>query len=254
MVNISALLAPLHDPVRLAEEVAVLDLASGGRLGLVLGLGYRPEEFEMAGVDRKRRGKILEEFVDVMRKAWTGEPFEWQGRTIRVTPKPMTQPHPLLLIGGSTEIAARRAARLRLPFMPAIGDPALGELYQQACAEVGYAEGWVMMPNGPGFLHVADDPERAWAQIGPHVLHEVQTYASWQTPGQRSQVNVEAKDVDDIKASGMYRVVTPDECLALAEELGPAGAFVFHPLIGGLSPDLAWESLELFASKVQPRL
>ena len=55
--------------------------------------GYRADEFEMAGVDHASAGaSSLEEYVDVMRKAWTGEPFEWQGRTIVVTPKPMTQP------------------------------------------------------------------------------------------------------------------------------------------------------------------
>src|SRR5262249_59159827 len=83
-INIAAILVPLHDPVRLAEELAVLDLASGGRVSFVAGVGYRHEEFEMAGVDRKQRGKLLEEYVDVMRKAWAGEPFEWRGRTVQV--------------------------------------------------------------------------------------------------------------------------------------------------------------------------
>src|SRR5215470_2941241 len=108
-INIAAILVPLHDPIRLAEQLAVVSLASGGRLGFVAGLGYRQEEFDMAGVDRTKRGKLLEEYVEVMRKAWTGEPFEWRGRTVRVTPKPRSAPR--LMIGGSTEQAARRAAR-----------------------------------------------------------------------------------------------------------------------------------------------
>src|SRR5262245_50233663 len=57
-INIAAVLIPLHDPVRLAEELAVLDLASGSRVGFVAGLGYREEEFAMAGVDRKARGRL----------------------------------------------------------------------------------------------------------------------------------------------------------------------------------------------------
>ena len=251
MVNISALLIPLHDPVRLAEAIAVLDLASGGRISIVAGLGYREEEFEMAGVDRKRRGKLLEEYIDVMRKAWTGEPFEWQGRTIRVMPRPMTQPHPVILIGGSTEIAARRVARLQLPFLPAIGDPALEALYRDECERVGFAGGWVILPKGPGFVHVTDDPEKAWARIAPHALYDAQTYHSWQIPGQRSQVEVSGASLDELKASGVYRVVTPDEYVALAEEMGNV---LFHPLMGGIPADLGWESLELFASKVLPRL
>jgi alkanesulfonate monooxygenase SsuD/methylene tetrahydromethanopterin reductase-like flavin-dependent oxidoreductase (luciferase family) len=251
MVNISALLIPLHDPVRLAEEIAVLDLASGGRLSIVAGLGYREEEFAMAGVDRKRRGKLLEEYIGVMRQAWTGEPFEWRGRTIRVMPRPVTQPHPVILIGGSTEIAARRAARLHLPLLPAIGDPELEQIYRDECERVGFADGWVILPRGPGFVHVTDDPEKAWHRIGPHALYDAQTYHGWQTPGQRSQVEVSGESLDELKASGVYRVVTPDECVALAEETRNV---LLHPLMGGIPADFGWESLELFASKVLPRL
>jgi len=253
-ITVAALLVPLHDPVRLAEELVVLDLASGGRVSIVAGAGYRPEEFEMAGIDRKTRGKLLEEHIEVMRKAWTGEPFEWRGRTVQVTPKPLSEPHPMVMLGGSTEIAARRAARLRLPLFPAVGDPQLAEWYRDECEKVGFTGGFAMLPSGPGFVFVADDVARAWERIGPHVLHEVQVYDSWQTPGQRSAVHVEAETVDDVRASGTYRVVTPDECVALAEELGPMGTLVFHPLIGGLAPAVAWESLGLLASKVLPRI
>src|SRR5438477_2929337 len=125
MVSVAAVLVPLHDPVRLAEQIAVLDLASGGRISVVAGMGYRPQEFEMAGVDYGHRGRLLEEHVEVMLRAWTGEPFQWRGRTCIATPPPATRPHPGVLLGGSTERAARRAARLRLPVLPAIGDPAL---------------------------------------------------------------------------------------------------------------------------------
>jgi alkanesulfonate monooxygenase SsuD/methylene tetrahydromethanopterin reductase-like flavin-dependent oxidoreductase (luciferase family) len=250
-ITIAAILVPLHDPVRLAEQLAVLDLASGGRVSFVAGLGYRYEEFEMAGVDRSKRAPILEEYVDVMRKAWTGEPFEWQGRTIQVTPRPLTQPHPFMMIGGSTEKAARRAARLRLGFSAAHGDPALGEIYNEECARVGFTEGFAFLPNGPGFVHVTEDPEKAWAQIGPHALYDGLTYQSWQTPGQRSAVDVKADDLEGVKASGVYRVVTPDECVDLANELG---SVLLHPLMGGMPIELGWESLELFESKVLPRI
>ena len=252
MVSISALLIPLHDPIRLAEQIAVLDLASGGRLITVAGLGYRQEEFDMAGIPRQGRGRVMEDYIGVMRQAWKGEPFEWQGRRITVTPRPLSDPHPMILIGGSTPVAARRAARLNLPFMPAIGDEALAELYREECANVGYHGGWVLMPRGAGFVHVTEDPERDWARIAPHALYDAQTYASWQTPGQRSQVHVDATTIDELKASGVYRVVTPDECVAMAGD--PAAALVFHPLMGGMDPDLGWESLELFAAKVMPRL
>jgi alkanesulfonate monooxygenase SsuD/methylene tetrahydromethanopterin reductase-like flavin-dependent oxidoreductase (luciferase family) len=254
MVSISALLVPLHDPLRLAEDIAVLDLISRGRVMVVAGLGYREEEFEMFDVDRTRRGRLVDEALDVMLKAWTGEPFEYRGRTVRVTPKPFTSPHPIVLVGGSTKVAAKRAARHRLPFMPAIGDPALAEAYQAACAEVGFEGGMTILPSGPGFVHVTDDPERAWAEIAPFALHEAQTYASWQTPGQRSSVHTDAATLEELKTSGVYRVVTPDECVDLAAQLGPMGSIVLHPLMGGMDPKLGWESLELFVDKVLPRL
>jgi alkanesulfonate monooxygenase SsuD/methylene tetrahydromethanopterin reductase-like flavin-dependent oxidoreductase (luciferase family) len=249
-INIAALLVPLHDPVRLAEQLATVSLVSGGRVSLVAGLGYRPEEFAMADVDRKRRGRLLEEYVDVMRKAWTGEPFEWRGRTVRVTPKPGSPP--MILIGGSTEKAARRAARLQAGFFPALGDPKLEAIYKEECDRLGFRGGFVTLPGGPGYVHVSDDPERDWKIVGPHALWDAQTYDSWQTPDQQgSEVHVKAKTIDDVRASGVYRVVTPEECLEIAKQYGRV---ILHPLMGGLSPEFAWKGLRLFEEKVLPRL
>jgi alkanesulfonate monooxygenase SsuD/methylene tetrahydromethanopterin reductase-like flavin-dependent oxidoreductase (luciferase family) len=248
-ISIAAVLVPLHDPLRMAEQLAVLDLVSGGRVSLVAGLGYRQEEFAMAGVDRAQRGRLLDEYVAVMRQAWTGEPFEWRGRTVRVTPKP--QSPPMILIGGSTAAAARRAARLRAGFFPAIGDPQLAALYRAECARLGFDGGFVSLPSGPGFVHVSTDPERDWQRIGPHALYDAQTYAAWQTPDQRSSMHVDATTIDDVRASGVYRVVTPDECVAVAKE---TGRVILHPLMGGMSPALGWESLKLFEAEVLPRL
>ena len=252
MVMISALLVPFHEPLRLAEDLAVLSLISNGRVGIVAGLGYRDEEFEYFGIDRKARVKMLEESIEVLRKAWTGEEFDYRGHVAKVTPPPASPP--MILLGGSTDKAARRAARLRLPFMPAVGDPALAEVYRAACAEEGFEAGWVLLPSGPGFVHVTDDPERDWARLAPFAMHEARTYHSWQQEGQRSQVHVDAESVEDLKVSGVYAVVTPDECVELAGALGPMGSLVFHPLMGGMDIDLGWESLQLFADKVLPRL
>jgi alkanesulfonate monooxygenase SsuD/methylene tetrahydromethanopterin reductase-like flavin-dependent oxidoreductase (luciferase family) len=248
-INIAAVLVPLHDPVRLAEQLAAVSLLSGGRLGFVAGLGYRQEEFDMAGVDRSRRGRLLEEYVGVMRRAWSGEPFEWRGRTVRVTPRPPSEP--MLLIGGSTEKAAQRAAKLRAGFFPAIGDANLARLYTAECERLGFRGGFVSMPNGPGFVHVSEDPDRDWQRIGPHALYDAQTYAAWQTPDQRSQMHVEAQTIDDMKRSGAYQVLTPDQCVALAKE---TGRVILHPLMGGMAPELGWESLRLFEAKVLPAI
>jgi alkanesulfonate monooxygenase SsuD/methylene tetrahydromethanopterin reductase-like flavin-dependent oxidoreductase (luciferase family) len=253
-INIAAILGPLHDPLRLAEDLAVLDLASGGRLSVVIGLGYRPEEYAMFGKDWRRRGAALDEQLGVLVSAWTGEPFEHEGRTVRVTPRPLQQPHPLVFVGGSTAAAARRAARHGLSFFPAVGDQALGQVYHEECERLGRAPGLVLMPKGPGFVHVADDPDRAWAELGRYLLYEANVYASWQQAGQRSQVTDHATTVEELRGGGVYRILTPEECVALVGELGPEGSIVLHPLIGGMPPELSWSSLELVADRVLPAL
>jgi alkanesulfonate monooxygenase SsuD/methylene tetrahydromethanopterin reductase-like flavin-dependent oxidoreductase (luciferase family) len=252
-ITIAAALLPLHDPIRLAEQIAVVDLASGGRVSFVAGAGYKRSEFGMAGVPYKGRTQMMVDYLEVMRKAWTGEPFEYQGRTIRVTPKPKTQPHPLILGGGSSEGAARRAARLRIPFFPGVGDPALKEAYEDECRKIGFEFGFCVMPNGPGFVHVTEDPDKAWAEISKYAWYDADTYRSWQE-GTRAEVLTSAPDVDALRTEGIYRVVTPDGCLELARELGEGGTIVLHPLLCGMPADLGWSSLELFRDKVLPRL
>jgi len=253
-VLLSASILPLHDPVRIAEQVAVIDNAFPNRLWTVFGAGYRVEEFAMAGVDHARRGKVLEEYLGIMLRAWSGEPFEWQGRVVRVTPLPATRPHPMVMVGGGVPAAARRAARLRLPMMPMNTDEAVREAYFDEARAIGFDGGFVMKPEGPTFVHVAEDPEKAWAEIGPHLLYETQTYASYQTPGQHSTPRVDADTVDDLKRAAQIWVGTPDDITARARTLPPTAALNFNPLAGGIPPDVAWASLELFAARVLPRL
>lgn len=248
-VTVSAAIGPLHDPLRLAEDIAVLDLLSGGRLVTVAGLGYRPEEYAIFGVDWSRRGRLQDELLETLLMAWTGEEFRYRGRTVRVTPRPCTQPHPLLLVGGSSKAAARRAARLGLPFFPSAHLPELEAYYKERLAEYG-TEGWTMMPAaGIPLLHIAEDPDRAWAHYGEHFLHEARTYASWQSGDIRSAVRSAAATVDELRAEGVYRILTPDGCVALGLD-----TYVLHPLSGGMPLDEGWRSLHLFAEQVLPRL
>jgi alkanesulfonate monooxygenase SsuD/methylene tetrahydromethanopterin reductase-like flavin-dependent oxidoreductase (luciferase family) len=252
-VMVSAAILPLHDPVRVAEQIAVLDNAAPGRLWIVVGAGYRVEEFEMAGLEHAARGRVLEEYVEILLQAWTGEPFDWRGRTVTVTPKPATTPHPMLLVGGGVPAAARRAARLRLPMLPMNTDQVVRDAYFDEATRVGY-KGLVVETIGPTFVHVADDPERAWSEIWPYVLYEAQTYASYQTPGQHSTPGVRANSVDDLRASPQFVVGTPEQVRARLEQVPPDGSVTLSPLAGGLPPDLAWASLELFAAQVMPYL
>ncbi len=248
-VTISAIIGPLHDPLRLAEDIAVLDLLSGGRLVTVAGIGYRPEEYEERGVDWGRRGKLQDLLLETLLTAWTGEPFTYQGRTVRVTPRPFTRPHPLLLVGGSSRAAARRAARLGLPFFPSAHLPDLETYYRERCEEYG-TEGWTMMPaEETPLLHLSEDPDRTWAEHGEHFLHEARTYASWQSKDIRSAVRSTATTVAELRAEGVYRVVTPEECAGPGLE-----SLVLHPLCGGMPVEEGWRSVRLFCDDVLPRL
>jgi alkanesulfonate monooxygenase SsuD/methylene tetrahydromethanopterin reductase-like flavin-dependent oxidoreductase (luciferase family) len=254
-VQVAALLVPLHDPVRLAEQLAVLDCMAPGRLSIVVGAGYRRAEFEMAQVPRGARGRLVEETVALWRQAWTGEPFEWQGRELLVTPLPATPGGPTIFIGGKSEAAARRAARLRLPFFPANFDQSLRDAYIEECGKIGFA-GWIegQLPGRarPGFVMVSRDPEATWAAIGRYAVYDAASYASWQDDKvQSSWVLEDSSSVEAIRASGNYVVVMPDEALELAIE---SGGLTLHPLMGGIDPALAWESLRLIETEVLPRL
>ena len=105
-IMLAALVAGLQHPIRLAEDLAVLDHLASGRVLAVLGIGYRPIEFEVFGADRSRRGPLLEELVGVLRQAWAGEPFEFRGATIVVRPLPLTPGGPMLAVGGSVAASA----------------------------------------------------------------------------------------------------------------------------------------------------
>ncbi|GAA2322896.1 LLM class flavin-dependent oxidoreductase [Streptomyces kunmingensis] len=248
-VTVSAIIGPLHDPLRLAEDIAVLDLLSGGRLVTVAGIGYRPQEYAQFDVEWTRRGKLQDELLETLLKAWSGEEFTFRGRQVRVTPRPLTQPHPLLLVGGSSQAAARRAARLGLPFFPSAHLPELDAYYKERLAEYG-TEGWTMMPaKTTSLLHLSEDPDRTWAEYGAHFLHEARTYASWQSRDIRSAVKSAATTVDELRAEGVYRILTPQECLAQGLE-----NYVLHPLSGGMPLDEGWRSLHLFCEDVLPRL
>jgi alkanesulfonate monooxygenase SsuD/methylene tetrahydromethanopterin reductase-like flavin-dependent oxidoreductase (luciferase family) len=252
-IGVTALLLPLYEPVKLAEDLAVLDIASGGRVSIVAGLGYRPEEYEMLGVDWATRGQRMDESLELILRAWRGEPFDWRGRRIHLTPAPRTQPLPPIRVGGTGRNAARRAARLGLPFQPSVNDPAVFRFYQEECARRSVSP--LLLPPGKGeMIWVSEDPERTWAEIGPHLLHDAMVYASWQPAGQRSAVHSDARSVKELRAEGKYRVLTPDECVERARQEGAFATFVHFPLCGGTPPDLAWPSLELFASRVLPRL
>ena len=85
----AALLLALYEPVKLAEDLAVVDLISRGRVSYVIGIGYRDEEFDMFGVERRGRGHLVEERIGLLQRLWSGEQLDVDGRPVRVTPLPV---------------------------------------------------------------------------------------------------------------------------------------------------------------------
>ena len=116
------LVAAFHNPVRLAEDAAVLDVMSGGRFTLGIAIGYKPDEFSLYGVELEKRGARFEEQLAIIKGLWTQERISFKGAyyTVdgRLEPKPVTKPHPPIWIGGWGDITLRRAATLADNWIP----------------------------------------------------------------------------------------------------------------------------------------
>ena len=120
-IGTGALILTLHNPVRVAEDAATVDLISGGRFDLGVAIGYRKEEFDGFNIPINQRPSRIEEGIEIIRKSWSNEPFTFSGKrynfeNIEVTPKPLQQPIPIY-IGAFEEPAIRRAGRLGCPLL-----------------------------------------------------------------------------------------------------------------------------------------
>lgn len=193
------------------------------------------------------------EAIEVCKQAWTGEPFEFQGRTVRVTPTPAQHPRPPIIYGATADVAARRAAHIADGFDP--GQPSAWEPYRQECRLLGHDPG-PYVPRGPTFLFITHDSDAAWARVGQNLLHAANSYARWIAESSQgtSAWWPSISGVDELREGGVYRIVTPAECVAVAEDLGDDGHLILRPLFGGTEPETAWESLQLFEREVLPHL
>jgi probable F420-dependent oxidoreductase len=116
------LVAPFYHPVRLAEDVALLDVMAGGRVVVGMAIGYKPDEFALYGVDLAKRGARFEEQLAIMKGLWTQQTFSFTGTYYRVhgtlEPKPVSKPHPPIWIGGWGDLTLQRAATLADNWLP----------------------------------------------------------------------------------------------------------------------------------------
>ena len=249
-VRVCALLITLYDPVRLAEELAMLDLVSRGRVFCVLGQGYRPIEFHALDKDWEQRGAHTDFILETLLKAWTGEPFDYRGQTIRVTPAPYSQPHPPVLYGGMSKAAAKRAARFGLPFFPPAAMPELEAVYRAEMSRLG-KQGSASSPGADAtLLFIDENPDRAWDELGPYLLNEAKEYSSWRRDGVERPYEAEEIDLRQLRAQKRYEIITPEQCRQRIAAAGAEYTPILHPLCGGIPLERAWRSLELYVERV----
>lgn len=194
LLGTGVLLVPFHHPLRLAEDAAVVDQISGGRVVLGLGLGWREEEFRMFGIPYNERLRRTIETVEILRRAWTGERFSHEGKIFRldevkVTPPPARDGGPPLYLGGHVETAVRRAGRLADGYIRSRSglDAAQESLRwaEESARETGKdpeALGFALLQNA----FVWEDGD-AWEVVRDGVAHQLGVYPAWHagadTPG-----------------------------------------------------------------------
>ncbi len=249
-ISIAALIAPFYEPIRLAEDLLVLDHLSKGRIDLVVAGGYVRQEFELFGVPSRERAARVREAVHVLRGAFSGEPFEHQGRTVDLTPRPYRQGGLPITMGGSSEPAARRAAQIADAFIPSV--PEVWEFYRDEMLQLGKPDpGPCIIPEENRIVALAKDADEGWRQMAPFFRHETDAYGAWQAQEQVGSPYRTVADLDELKARGQYAVLTPDAFVAELQA-APFPFTLLHPLCGGMPIELAWSSLRLFEHEVMP--
>jgi alkanesulfonate monooxygenase SsuD/methylene tetrahydromethanopterin reductase-like flavin-dependent oxidoreductase (luciferase family) len=201
-VGISVALAPIHDPIRLAEDAAFVDQLSGGRLKLGLALGYRDIEYEGFGVTRRSRVRRTEELCQLLRQAWSPGEVDFDGKVFQrhgfeVFPKPAQPGGIPILMGGHVPAAIDRVARLADAFIMDGGTDSdvFGEaghnrdlydrvesavrLYKEALRRNGKPDEDISfyMTLG-GFLH-EDGPDAAWRELQEGYMYTRRVYGDW---------------------------------------------------------------------------
>lgn len=253
-ITLGAIILPLHDPVKIAEQIAMLDLISGGRLDVALAPGYVPSEFARFNVPLNGRARLMDEGIEIILRALQGERFQSNGREIFVRPLPLQPPHPMLYVAGGREATVHRAVRFGLGLWPLRWE--LCDLYDRECVRSGRPPGPKFTLGPPMSVHVSEDPDRTWAQIEPFALHAAASYAKWDAESyQSSSPFAGLDDPVKLRASAIFSVVTPEQCVRLALQLASEGKCVpFYPLLGGMPPEVGWRSLRLYATAVLPAL
>ena len=259
-------LMPLHDPIRTAEDAAVVDLISKGRLILGLGLGYRQEEFDVFGRSLKERKGRMEESIEILNKSWSEGEFSFKGKyyqydNINVTPKPVQKPIPIW-IGAFSEPAIKRAARMNAPlFIAAIGVipiiKYLIDMHRGFLSEFGYDPDKLEQPVVREVYVSRDGRSKIWEKIKENITYTAKGYASWGSFVDREGNLISDPtdpSIDDI-ALDQAIIGSPEECIETINQYKkavPMDPLICRFKLPGLSHGDAMESMKLFSNEVMP--
>jgi probable F420-dependent oxidoreductase len=259
-IGTGVLLAPLHHPLRLAEDAATVDLISGGRLILGLGLGWREEEFEGLGVPMAERGRRLRTAIQTLREAWSDGLAE---PGVSVTPKPPRPGGPPIWIGGSAEAAVRRAGRIADGFMATRASPEIFGRQVEWLREELEAAGrdpasFTFAVHAPVFPWHGPD---AWERVREHYHYVMWKYADMAGARARTGPPPAPPALTREREEELRRTISFGPPAEVAEQIAAyreaaAGEihFVARLYWPGMDPAVQREALEIFAAEVIPAL
>src|SRR6266481_2380174 len=182
------LLMPFYNPVRLAEDIAVVDVISGGRLELGVGVGFKHEEFEGFGVPFKERGARTNQSLEIIRRLLGGETVTFKSeffdfQNVKVTPEPIQKPHLPIWLGGFTSAALRRAARYGDGFTVPGANRDVYDRYVAELQKENRPTENLRFASGFWFLVVSNDPEKTFAEAAEHMIYQINNYSVWLEAG-----------------------------------------------------------------------
>ncbi|MGH2755003.1 MAG: LLM class flavin-dependent oxidoreductase [Actinomycetota bacterium] len=259
------LLAPFHDPLRIAEDFAVVDQLSGGRVIAGFGIGWREEEFRAFNVDISERTRRTVELVEIVRRAWSEDRFSYSGKhfnydSVAVTPKPARVPP--IYVGGFVDAAIKRAGRIGDGYISSRADPErVAESFEMAAA----ARRDAGKDGAPlvGLLHnafVTEDPDRDWPMVRDGIGHQLGVYAGWRestdVPGRELEVKPPPEDA--IRRTTAYG--TPGQVVDFLRPVVetmtgyPEAHLVLRLHYPGMEKGSAARAIELLAREVAPAL
>ncbi|MFC5747448.1 LLM class flavin-dependent oxidoreductase [Actinomadura rugatobispora] len=260
-IGTNAAIPALHHPIRLAEDCAVVDAISGGRLLLGAALGYRAREFDTLGVPHRQRAGRLEETVEILRRCWTEESFSFSGRyfafeDVRCRPRPDRAAIPVWIAAAEAERSLRRVARIGDGWL-ASGAPQwhARKTYLAALDELGKpVDRPPIAASSKPWLFATRDPERDRVWLRPLARAMMATAQAWyDEAGQQFPGGFTGEQLAD----RLLLVDTPENIVAEIRRAHAEGSFTRHihqPILLGAPPDRAAEALELFAAEVLPHV